>query len=347
MERNDEVIAYFCERVEGYRDEVDLLLLYGSYLTRDAGPRSDVDLCFVPATERGWQVAETFIYQGVGYDLFGMDWWRVVRIAQLTGSLTPLVADSRIYARTPEAVERLLDLGARLVDGLGHPAVSHARAVDRLNLAAVEPDLAAGSLTMARAREHAAFALVSLSEAVALSQGRAFMRGLKRLHADLASLPWLPAGMLQRFDDVIRAEDRARLEGGLGAILEAVASFLSVRAPWPHGRRIDASARPLLDFGVLAHWCEEVSSTFLKQRTCAESGDWRLAFLTAANLQRWLWVDGGVPLGIELPGSYVADDLWSMLDASADLALAIEVMLERAGSPPRRFESADQLRAAG
>lgn len=98
---------------------------------------------------------------------------------------------------------------------------------------------------------------------------------------------------------------------------------------------------------MLAHWCEEVSSTFLKQRTCAESGDWRLAFLTAANLQRWLWVDGGVPLRIELPGSYVADDLWSMLDASADLALAIEVMLERAGRPPRRFESADQLRAAG
>ena len=347
MERNDEVIAYFCERVEGYRDEVDLLLLYGSYLTRDAGPRSDVDLCFVPATERGWQVAETFIYQGVGYDLFGMDWSRVVRIAQLTGSLTPLVADSRIYARTPEAEERLLDLRARLVDRLGHPAVSHARAVDRLNLAAVEPDLAAGSLTMARAREHAAFALVSLSEAVALSQGRAFMRGLKRLHADLASLPWLPAGMLQRFDDVIRAEDRARLEGGLGAILEAVASFLSVRAPWPHGRRIDASARPLLDFGVLAHWYEEVSSTFLKLRTCAESGDWRLAFLTGANLQRSLRVDARVPLEIELLGSYVADDLWSMVDASADLALAIEVMLERAGRPPRRFESADQLRAAG
>ncbi|AQP51654.1 hypothetical protein [Tessaracoccus flavescens] len=172
-----------------------------------------------------------------------MDWSRVERITQLTESLTP---DSRIlYARTPGAEERLLDLRARLVDRLGHPAVSHARAVDRLNLAAVERDLAAGSLTMARAREHAAFALVALSEAVALSQGRYFMRGLKRLHADLASLPWLPAGMLQRFDDVIRAEDHARLEGGLCAILEAVASFLSVRAPWPHadGRRIDASAR--------------------------------------------------------------------------------------------------------
>lgn len=36
-----------------------------------------------------------------------------------------------------------------------------------------------------------------------------------------------------------------------------------------------------------------------------------------------------------------------MLDASADLALAIEVMLEREGRPPRRFESADELRAAG
>lgn len=71
MERNDEGIAYFCERVERCRDDVDLLLLYGSYLTGDAGPRSDVDLCFVPATERGWQVAETFIYQRVGYDLFG------------------------------------------------------------------------------------------------------------------------------------------------------------------------------------------------------------------------------------------------------------------------------------
>ncbi|WP_152024712.1 nucleotidyltransferase domain-containing protein [Tessaracoccus flavescens] len=64
MERNDEGIAYFCERVERCRDDVDLLLLYGSYLTGDAGPRSDVDLCFVPATERGWQVAETFIPAG-------------------------------------------------------------------------------------------------------------------------------------------------------------------------------------------------------------------------------------------------------------------------------------------
>ena len=270
-----------------------------------------------------------------------MDWSRVERITQLTESLTP---DSRIlYARTPEAEERPLDLRVRLVDRLGHPAVSHARAVDRLNLAAVERDLAAGSLTMARAREHAAFALVA-------QRGRDAVPG-PLLHAGTeasARRPGLPAVAACRDAATLRrCHPRRGPRTVGGAILEAVASFLSVRAPWPHGRRIDASARPLLDFGVLAHWCEEVSSTFLKQRTCAESGDWRLAFLTAANLQRWLWVDGGVPLRIELPGSYVADDLWSMLDASADLALAIEVMLERARGPPRRFESADQLRAAG
>ncbi len=48
---------------------------------------------FIPATERGYSYAKTFIIDDMGYDLFPMSWERVAGIAQCNESLTEVLAD--------------------------------------------------------------------------------------------------------------------------------------------------------------------------------------------------------------------------------------------------------------
>ncbi len=55
-----------------------------------------MDCCFIPKTERGYEMAAGFILEGVGYDIFPMSWERIERIACLRENLTPLVGDAEI-----------------------------------------------------------------------------------------------------------------------------------------------------------------------------------------------------------------------------------------------------------
>ncbi len=101
MERRKEIngrlVRWIAEKAEReYAEDISLVLIYGSYVNGTANSRSDVDCCFIPKTERGYEMAAGFILEGVGYDIFPMSWERVERIACLRENLTPLVGDAEI-----------------------------------------------------------------------------------------------------------------------------------------------------------------------------------------------------------------------------------------------------------
>lgn len=101
MERRKEIngrlVRWIAEKAEReYAEDISLVLIYGSYVNGTANSRSDVDCCFIPKTERGYEMAAGFILEGVGYDIFPMSWERIERIACLRENLTPLVGDAEI-----------------------------------------------------------------------------------------------------------------------------------------------------------------------------------------------------------------------------------------------------------
>ena len=62
---------------------------------------------FVPITERGYHFGRTFILEGVGFDIWGIDWQRLEKFAELEEYNITCLADGEIlYARTKEDAER-------------------------------------------------------------------------------------------------------------------------------------------------------------------------------------------------------------------------------------------------
>lgn len=63
---------------------------------------------FIPATERGNELAQTFIIDGIGTDLYPRSWERTERTAELDDRSTICLGNARIvYSRSREDTERL------------------------------------------------------------------------------------------------------------------------------------------------------------------------------------------------------------------------------------------------
>ena len=74
---------------------------------------------FVPNTNKGYNLAETFIIEDMGYDLFPMSWERLEGIANLNEKITFAFARGVIlYARTKEDEEKFLKLQEKLKSNL-------------------------------------------------------------------------------------------------------------------------------------------------------------------------------------------------------------------------------------
>ena len=103
-----------------YKDDVALLLAVHGHSTDDDQHGVCFDY-FVPATERGCELAETFIIDGVGHDLYPRSWERLEDSVEMNDM--PIVLDGAeiLYARSKEDEERFLDMKRRLKDNLNDP----------------------------------------------------------------------------------------------------------------------------------------------------------------------------------------------------------------------------------
>jgi len=311
-----------------FPDDVALVVLYGSHVTRTAGPHSDIDCFFVPRTERGLAFARTFIIDGIGYDIFPLRWERVEGLADLREPLMPLLGDSVVlHAASPAEEARFLGLRARLQANLADEELTHHRAVERLGRARARWDGTAALDDVGRLRTQAGLVALELAQAVAFANGTYFHHGPKRLIDDLAGLS-TPSGFLPLFLGLAAAPDAGAVLARTGALLAATARFLedddAGSAP-----PLPARGAAVVDVHTLAHVYEEISSSFTKVRVACDAGDPVAAFLAAVLLQDCL--DDEVPVAVGLPGLLEAHDpadlsrLRSRLDAAeATLVRAIE-----------------------
>lgn len=104
-----------------YKDDIALIVLYGSYQTKTHEEGSDVDVFFVPKSDAGWSFSKTFIYNNVGYDIFGMSWDRLDRISELEEDILPLLGHSTIiYADSDENRLKFYDLRKKMILNLNN-----------------------------------------------------------------------------------------------------------------------------------------------------------------------------------------------------------------------------------
>jgi predicted nucleotidyltransferase len=110
-----EAVEILVEKIKkDYSGDVSLVHVHGSYFYNDTHDLSDVDLYFVPKTERGFKLGQTFILNGIGFDFWALSWDRLERIADHKEKITSIITDGKIiYYHSDEDLERFNRLKER------------------------------------------------------------------------------------------------------------------------------------------------------------------------------------------------------------------------------------------
>lgn len=292
---NDNIVKWIVNKVSAeYADDVSLVLIYGSYVNGTANSKSDVDCYYIPKSERGYDLAVSFIIDGVGYDIYPIPWERVERIADLLDNMSPLVGDAEIvYFNSAEDVKRFKAMQARLASNLLNDKYVKEIAAMRCK--------EAGKLCAMLNRNHnnnhnhseseirktAGFVIMTLADAVAVYNNEYYHFGLKKQFEDLRdNIPNVPRNIADGYRSVVEAADIGDVIKCTMTLFKDVCAYLNVTAALPEVSGQKNQAVNNVDASSLALLYEEISSTFNKIYVCCEAGNYISAFLSAVCLQR-------------------------------------------------------------
>ena len=293
---NDKLVKWIEEKVKKeYADDISLVLLYGSYINGTANPRSDIDCYYIPRTERGYRFAGTFIIDGIGYDIFPMDWERVQNIADLEDSKFPLVGDVKIlYSASEEDLDRFQQLQTQMRGHLADKKMTQtvarrkAEAAHKLYQDMCEPH------SLAEIRKMAGQVIMYLADAVVIYNQDYFHFGLKMQFQDLLKLQKekdIPLRICEEYLHTVQAKTAEESIRHSYGMLCTVGNYIrldflpdSDKDNMPGRKRNAVPAASVL----LAGLYEEIRSVFNKVYFCCESGNYILAYLSAVCLQKEL-----------------------------------------------------------
>lgn len=347
---NQKILSWVKEKAETeFAEDIHLIALYGSYLSGTAGKLSDVDFYFIPKTDRGYQLARTFILDGVGYDLYPKTWEQLEEIANLTNQMTPLLGDVEFLFCASDADRlRFEALQEKLRQNLADAALTRQIAIDRCHLAAQYCAVPAETASESAVRKAAGLVMMILADAVAASRGTYYHRGLKQQYQDLCSMsPALPGRIVENYRAIAEAAIPGEAMSQAKSMLENVCSWLDVTVTIPQAPASEEIPAAAVDAPLLAGLYEEISSTFNKIYVCCENGNHILAFLSAVCLQNELdWTRTvGCPCW-ELLEGYDHRDLSRLAARAKDIEQQLRSVITGNGGVMKDFSDFDSFAAS-
>ncbi|MBN2238617.1 MAG: nucleotidyltransferase domain-containing protein [Dehalococcoidales bacterium] len=344
--RNGEILKWVLAKIRHeYPDDIALLVVYGSYLTGHSDEWSDIDFFFVPENRRAYSLSRSFIIEGIGYDLFGMNWERLERIASFEETLTPLLGNSRIdHSISEKQAERFDNLKKMLFRNLADYDYMHARAVNRFVKTVLIGEQLQESLSLSECRLLSGMILMELADVIAWENRTYFKYGAKTMMTDLQVMTAKPDGFIDDFTSVIQAKDVRQIKERYEKILRSCRSFLGskpVQLEKPSDTRTIPPRNGAIDYEALAGWYQEIISTFNKVYKYCRNNDYVMAFRSAVSLQRTINEDAA-GLTFDILSVYQADDLSQLFTTVKAVEDRIVAFISREVEI-RRYESVGEF----
>ena len=292
---------------------------------------------FVPATERGNELAQTFIIGDVGNDLYPRTWERTERTANLDDPATFCLANARIlYSRSPGDVARFEALRQKLFDNLADAGFTYRKALENLDAAM---DLFKTMLfedRLYRARGLAGLAYQYLAVSVACLNGTYIDDWDGGIMPVVKNWTALPEQFVEYFGAILDAESVADLRRVVHSLIASTRKFIAVRKP-------EAAVVAHPEFSELASWYQELKTTWSRISHYCGVGNAGAAFMDACSLQSELDIVGDeFGLGeMDLLGCYDPRDLGALASRAVELEDAIKSVLARNGVVIEQFDNLD------
>jgi len=238
---------------------------------------------FVPSTERGYDLSQTFIIDDIGYDLFPMSWDRLEEIANLNQSLTTCLADGVIlYARNEEDKEHFIKLQEKLQNNLKDKNLTYIKGLEKINRAMELFQNMLFEKSLSGIRKASGFVVHYLVEAIAAVNGSYLKRGPENIIAKLRELEETPDVFIELYENLITAKTIEESKDICYKMLASTRDFFSIRKP------VKETQVKEYDYKYLAEWYQEITYWFRRIYYYCDIKDTSNSFAWGCSMQREL-----------------------------------------------------------
>lgn len=262
-----------------YKDDIALLIgISGHSLENDChGECFDY---FVPVNENGNRLAQTFIIDGVGHDLYPRSWKRIENMAEFNDDFTNGLADAKIlYSRNEEDKKRFIKFQEKLLANLKDKDFMFVKALEKLDTAMEIYRTMVFEDSLYKVKMGAGFIARYLSIAVACINGTYFKQRLDLETVELSQMREIPDNFITYFEKIVKAKSMEELKQLCYEIISTTRKFIATWKP----SKAEELKMPL--YKDLAAWYEEMSLTWRRIYYHCDIRDYQRVFPDAINLQ--------------------------------------------------------------
>lgn len=319
-----------------YADDIALLIAVHGHSVNNDGHGECFDY-FIPATERGYQLSQTFIAEGIGHDLYPRSWERTEATAALKdGPIMCLGNAEIVYCRSKEDEERFVSIRKKLDENLSNKHFTFQRSLEQLDVAMNLYSSLMFHDKMYQARMAAGYISNYLTKAIAYLNGT-FLDTYEK--EKIITMLQVPHNFITCNQAILQSKSVKELKNLAFKMIDEVRKFLE------ESKTEEVNNVENVDFSNLAYWYHELSLTFRRVRYYCEEGDNERAYMDACFLQNELEIVK-VEFGLkemDLMGYYNPEDLGEMKERSKKLEEYISSEIESHGAVIDRYDTVDEF----
>ena len=340
--------TWVIQKIEAeYKDDIALLIGVKGHST-DHDEHGECFDYFIPATQRGYELSQTFIINGVGHDLYGRSWDRMELSVELKEMAVLLAGATILYARSEEDVARFEDMQKRLYDNLNNDTFVYEKALEYLDKALEVYHSFLFEEKSYRARCEANVIHLYISSAVALmnhtytdspiyTERQAYDNTPESSIYHCPYMTLVPDGFFTHASRLLITQDVKELREIIYQLLSATRAFVLNRKP------ATIEIKKEIDYHELADWYQELSLTWRRIRYFCKNNMVEKAYTDSCYLQNELLYIAE-EFGLEemnLLDSFNADDLELLTLRSDALEQKIRHILDAHGIVINEYASLD------
>jgi len=320
-----------------YFDDVALLMAVEGHSVNGDGHGECFDY-FVPATDKGNELSQTFIINGIGYDLYPRSWERTERTANLDDRATICLGNATIlYSRTKEDEDRFNAIRKRLYENLNNREFTYKKALENLNIAMDLYRTMMFEDELYKVRLAAGYINYYLSLAAAYLNGTFFKNWRDGQLPELLAMKAVPENFIEYFKAVINAKNANELKSLAHLMISTTRQFIASQ------KTTLITAPCNSNFVDLANWYQELCLTWRRLRYYCHINNSDAAFGDACNLQNELSIVGE-EFGLrkmDLLGGFDANNLNELVDRATELEKYIVSEIESHGVRLKKYDTLD------
>ena len=278
MNKHEMMLNAFVENIKtNHKDDVGLIIVYGSYVNNTMNELSDVDVMFVGKTDKAYGLQKQYIYEGVGYDFFCMSVERVHKIIDEYQPLISILAEGRLlYADSEEKVGHFKKLQERLanLDKI-EPVDKYFWQVDTL-LKEMKANAFDHQFASIETKRHLqGYMIYQIMHFMQLINRKNLKFGTKQIVSELQAMPLRPKTLVYHLE--LLTKDTVQTRDIMNIVQSFEAYYQSLREQYCP-----------FDMGSLNGFYEEECSVWNKIITAAKNDDIMTAYLAATSIENEL-----------------------------------------------------------